>query len=173
MTRPIKPTWLLRQADELGGRVSLAGRPRNADLRRAVSAAYYALFHHIVLGVTSHLLPSGPQADRYALGRLVTHSSINQVCTWTQTPKQAPQLARPTFARLNQSPDMLDVAIAFPSLYLARHEADYDHTAPFTRPTTLAHIDQAKDAIRKLDNAKGTPELESFLAYIALRTAMR
>jgi hypothetical protein len=44
MQRPIKPEWLLRQADDLAGRVAGVGQPRNADLRRATSAAYYALY---------------------------------------------------------------------------------------------------------------------------------
>jgi hypothetical protein len=37
---------LFEQADKLI--VSQAGRPRQADIRRAISAAYYGLFHAIV-----------------------------------------------------------------------------------------------------------------------------
>ena len=43
----MKPEDLIRIAESLAsGRAgNLAGRPRQAELRRAVSAAYYALFH--------------------------------------------------------------------------------------------------------------------------------
>ena len=52
----MNPQDLLRIAEELargaigGGR----GRPRQAELRRAISAAYYALFHTLALMRCEH-----------------------------------------------------------------------------------------------------------------------
>lgn len=69
--------------------------------------------------------------------------------------------------------DVLDAALAFTSLYDARHDADYNHLADFSRAATLSLVDLAQDAIAKLDRAKGSPELKSFFAHIVLRTGLR
>src|SRR5712692_884949 len=58
MQRPIKPEWLLRLARELAGERAGQGQPRNTNLRRATSSAYYALFHGIALAVADEALPS-------------------------------------------------------------------------------------------------------------------
>lgn len=173
MQRPIRPEWLLRQADELGGRRSGAGQPRNADLRRAVSSAYYALFHHVVGCVTGHVLASGSDEQRYEFGRHITHAAIRQVCTWIGGTAGRPAGAQAALALMRRSTDLIDVAIAFVDLNEARHRADYDNLADFTKVTTLSLVDQAKDALRKLDSLKGTPELESFLTHITLRSQAR
>src|SRR4051812_32142660 len=97
MQRPIKPEWLLRQANDLAKRGSpCAGQPRNADLRRATSAAYYALFHHIVLGATEHLLPTCSEDDRYRFARHYQHFGVRQVCDWVVGPKAPPGRVRAT-----------------------------------------------------------------------------
>jgi hypothetical protein len=173
MRRPIKPDWLIRQANELGGRYSPAGQPRNADLRRAVSAAYYALFHYIALSVAEQAVPTGSEDDRYRFARHVEHASIRVVCDWVGTGKTPPPSVQDAVALMRGSADLQDVAFAFLDLYANRHDADYDHFADFTRTMTLTLIDQAEDAIWKLDNTKGTPERESFLAHVLLLTKRR
>lgn len=69
--------------------------------------------------------------------------------------------------------DILDAALAFTSLYDARHDADYNHLADFSRAATLSLVDLAQHAIAKLDNAKGSPELEAFFAHVVLRTSLK
>jgi hypothetical protein len=54
--RPIHPGELLDLADRLAGRGSGPGRPRMIELRRAVSSAYYALFHELAWRGTEALL---------------------------------------------------------------------------------------------------------------------
>jgi len=68
---------------------------------------------------------------------------------------------------------LVDVAIAFATLQQARFEADYDHSAEFTKPTTLSLVDEAKDAMRKLGSLTGTADYARFMALIAMQTPPR
>ncbi len=77
----LNPDHLLDQADRLitppGG-----GAPRQADLRRAISNAYYAVFHAVVaqaaddfVGITHRASP------RYGLVyRSIDHKSLRKLC---------------------------------------------------------------------------------------------
>ena len=170
MQRSIRPIWLLRQADELGGRGKGAGQPRNADLRRAVSAAYYALYHELVLRAAAHLLPGCPDEDRWRISRLFTHRSVRQVCDWVVGPGDPPPRLKLAMLAIRNSSALLDVALAFQTLQQSRYEADYDHLADFTRPATLNLIDQVRDAIAKLKRMEESESYERLMAQIAMHS---
>jgi hypothetical protein len=165
---PIGPSRLLRQADDLAGRGSSGGQPDTDDLRRAVSAAYYALFHHTVLSLTGHLLPTTSAETRFALARHITHRAVNQVCTWMAPRGSAPVRVRDAVGLMRASPDLVTAALAFIRLYQARHDADYNHLANFRRDLTLDLIDRARGGIASLDEAAGSPPVEVFFAHVAL-----
>ena len=77
----LNPDHLLEQADGLivppGG-----GAPRQADLRRAISNAYYAVFHAVVTQAADELVgKTNRTTPRYALVyRSIDHSSLRKVC---------------------------------------------------------------------------------------------
>ena len=171
MQRPIKPEWLLRQADVLAGRSGGQGQPINADLRRAVSAAYYALFHHLALLAADQLLPNGTQQDRWRFTRHMQHTAMLRVCEWTLG-KAPPLRYRQLFAPLGNDPRLVDVAIAFQALQQERHSADYDHEASYTKPQVLNLIDLARDAIQKADSLVGRNILQVFLLHMAITSKM-
>lgn len=168
MQRPIRPDWLLRQADELAGRGAGSGQPRNADLRRAVSAAYYALFHALVGAAVEHVLPGCSNDDRFRMARHYQHAAIKRVCTWVVPPTTPPERVRAAMLKVRSDTDLLDIADAFIQLQEARHEADYDHLADFSRPGSLALIDMSWDACDKLNASIGTPSSELFLAHVTM-----
>jgi hypothetical protein len=91
MQRAIRPSWLLRQARELAG--DGRGQPRNADLRRAASASYYALYHHIVLEAVAHVMPGCSEEHRLSATRNFEHSGAKVVCGGVENPNSAPQPA--------------------------------------------------------------------------------
>jgi hypothetical protein len=62
----------------------------NADLRRAVSAAYYALFHKLTLTAAEALLPAATQEQRWQLGRHFGHGEMRRVCEWVTGPPSPP-----------------------------------------------------------------------------------
>jgi hypothetical protein len=65
-----------------------------------------------------------------------------------------------------------DVANVFIDLQESRHTADYDHLAPFAKATALAAIQDADQAIRKLQQAPARDQ-EAFYALLCLKTTIR
>ena len=51
-------------------------RPKEIDLRRGVSAAYYSVFHHMTEKAAHHLIGSAPQVDQNRIRRTWTHGEI-------------------------------------------------------------------------------------------------
>jgi len=166
--RPIKPEWLLRQADDLGGRNAGVGQPRNADLRRAVSAAYYALYHHVVGLAVNHAIPDGKPAEQAELSRLFTHAAVKTVCEQITSARPPPASRANLLGPLKTNVALRDAALAFVPLQQARHDADYNHQAAFSRAGVLTLVDSARDAIKKLDLVTGTRDGQTFLALIML-----
>lgn len=166
MKRPIRPEWLLRQARELAG--TSVGQPRHVDLRRATSAAYYALFHELASAVVSHLLPGSTGPEWLDATRKVSHSSLSDASDWISgsTP---PKHLGAVVERLRSNGDLTDLAQAFKELQEARELADYDHTADLTRPGTVARIRQADGAVRLVSQHSNDDDFRSFLGLVALK----
>lgn len=173
MQRAISPDWLLRQADELGYRGAGAGQPRNANLRRAVSSSYYALFHSVALAAAQHLLPGGTTEERQRLARSFSHANLRLACEYVVTPNSTPTEARPIAASAGANAALVDVAEALLSLQEARHLADYDHLANFTKAGVLQAVDAARDAAVKLGALAGAADLQRFLSLLALRQSLK
>ena len=122
----LNPDHLLDQAARLitppGG-----GAPRQADLRRAISNAYYAVFHAVVtqaaddfVGMTQRTSP------RYALAyRSIDHRSLRILCEdvkkTTLPAKYSKYAPRGGFGS-----DLIALATAVVDLQEKRHLADYD-----------------------------------------------
>jgi hypothetical protein len=172
MQRSIRPAWLLRQADEFGYRYAGRGQPRNADLRRSVSSAYYALFHGVTLAASRHLLPGGTVDERQRLARSFTHKNVRTACEYVLGRASAPMEARPIAKAAGSNPLLSDVADAILTLQQARHLADYDHRAAFDKIGVLGLVDNARDALSKLSALSGSADLDRFLSLLALRPSL-
>lgn len=169
MKRPIRPRWLLRQAGELaGGKV---GQPRHTNLRRATSAAYYAVFHELALATARHLLPGSDDEEHRRASRRISHRSIRRAADWIagDTP---PKHLGDVVGRLRLNRDLTEVAQAFKELQEERESADYDHEGDFTRPGTHARIAQADRAVLLLRRKADDGDFKSFLGLIALNTSV-
>lgn len=172
MRRAIRPTWLIRQAYQLAGRRAGRGQPRNADLRRAVSSGYYAVFHAISLAVASQALPSATDDERHGYARYVSHAAINRACRWIvgeQPPLHLDSLVR----RLRTQPRLSQTAAAFIELQEQREAADYDHGADFTRSETLALVNRAEAAVAAVQALDSEPDFAAFCGLVALRVTLR
>jgi hypothetical protein len=118
-------------------------RPRDVDLRRAVSGAYYALFHELA-GTGADLLVGTAGANRSEpawrqVYRALNHGDAKSRC----------QALPRSF-----SEDLKSVANSFVELQELRHAADYDPDVVFVRKDVQNHILQAADAIKKLRSAR-------------------
>jgi hypothetical protein len=113
------------------------GKPRQASLRRAVSSAYYALFHALAALCADELVGYSKPWNVYApIYRTLDHGRAKDV-----------------FKRMlsGADPDMAAIGQTFILLQEQRHTADYD-PSPFRigRAETLDLIEQAKQAIYRL-----------------------
>ena len=129
----INPDHLLEQADRLIAPPA-GGAPRQADLRRAISNAYYGVFHAIVTEATDNFIGrTHRQTARYALVyRSVDHRSLRALCEAISKATPPAKYSRYVPAG-GFSPDLKAVGTALVDLQEKRHLADYD---PLFRTTT-------------------------------------
>jgi uncharacterized protein (UPF0332 family) len=140
-------------------------RPKQANLRRAVSSAYYALFHRLIAESVHTLSPKpkrGVLLDR--MSRAFQHGEIKQVCKQFQQ-EPLPEAIR-TLLQRPVSAELKVVTEAFLDLQEARHEADYDVGARLTRSDALSAVITAEAAFRGWDRVK-PEEAHVFLVALA------
>jgi hypothetical protein len=116
----LNPDHLLEQAARLVT-PPRRGAPRQTDLRRAISNAYYALFHAIVTQATDELFgrPQRGTQEYQTAFRRVEHRKLKRVCD---------DIAKTNLPRkhLIFGADLTGVASVVIDLYEKRHSADYD-----------------------------------------------
>jgi len=150
---------LLDQARELAkkGRSST----READLRRAVSAVYYALFHFLI-----------DEAARYFLGSRASERDLRSIMARAFVHGEMAKASRPfmsgtlpgKFAAFHPIPGPLSaIAKAFVDIQQARHLADYDPSARFEIPQVEAIIRRAENAIIDWEQIRGEPAARFYL----------
>ena len=135
----MQPRDLLRTARKLlysKGR----GRPRQTDLRRAISTAYYAIFHALCHMCANCL--SG--TDRNSMGWMRTYRALEH--------RQAYRQFRRIMSGTVFSQDIHALADAFVLLQEKRHLADYDPKASFALQDALFAIDLADYATNVIKN---------------------
>jgi hypothetical protein len=168
---PIDPAKLIEAAAEFAEHQTGAGRPRAIWLRHAVSSAYYALFHAISRQTADHLLPEAANEDRLRLTRSFGHTPVKEVCEWISGRRgKPPRHAKPLVQSLEHAA-VADVASMFCDLQEARHRADYDHLASFTKDDVVEHVRDAKAAIGDLAAAPAD-QRQAFFALVSLRARL-
>ena len=134
------------------------GRPRQTDLCRATSAAYYAMFHTLAQCCADTLV--GATAARRSRP------------AWTQTYRALEhgyvrnQCVRPEVRRFPHG--IREFAKAFADIQRLRHVADYAPQTDFYRRETLLAIDYVKKVI---DDFAAAPvqDRRAFSVYVLLR----
>lgn len=148
-----------------------AGKPKQANLRRAVSAAYYSLFHLLLDDGSAAIGSKLSQAARSKIRRAYAHAEMKAVCSQyarakgpsTLHPQIAPLLVFPINTKLK------NVADIFLHLQEARHLADYDISCRFNRVQVLALIDATMAAFEDWKATKSTANARIFLVDLVLR----
>jgi hypothetical protein len=105
--------------------------------------------------------------------RSVGHDQLETVCGWIRSSAtdQGPEHSRSLINSLHGTA-IRDVAAAFCDLQAARHRADYDHLADFTKTDTLAYIQDAETAMARF-TAASARDPEAFLTLIALKSGIK
>ncbi len=85
---PPKPAYLFEQAERLIGGAEPQPSPRQEDLRRAISTAYYGVFHFAVTAAANMIsVEEIRSSDHYSLVyRSIDHVWVRTLCEEIQKP---------------------------------------------------------------------------------------
>ena len=148
-------------------------RPKQASLRRAVSAAYYALFHLLVDEASRRLVGgTNRTALRNCVARAFNHATMKTVAKQFAEGGVSPKLI-PGLNRAALQQELVRVAGAFVDLQQHRHEADYDMRRRFTRIETLSITDDAERAFLDWRVVRGSAPADTFLVGLLAFDRMR
>ncbi len=129
-----------------------AGTPTDAQRRRAVSTAYYTVFHHVLAAAAARFMGAGMQASGgYGLlYRGFNHGRMKSVCAALSAPALTASLQQ-QLGRSTVSRDMRDFLGAFSLLQEARTRADYDPSARFSPSAAADWVETAAAAMAAFD----------------------
>jgi uncharacterized protein (UPF0332 family) len=125
-------------------------RPKQANLRRAVSSAYYALFHLLVSEASGYWKL---EHQRATFARAFEHGKMKNAC-------------KKCGSSNNQ---LMSVTTTFVELQQYRHLADYDNSRSWTRVDVLDHISTVKRAFHAWEQIKNLPESQDFLLSLLVQ----
>jgi uncharacterized protein (UPF0332 family) len=148
---------LLEQAKHLVNREPR--RPRQASLRRAVSTAYYSVFHLLITAAISNW--KGIE-QRSALARGFEHQIMKQASKKTSR--------MPLRREHRVVGDRLKlIAATFVELQQARHAADYDYSARLDKTEVLKRIDTARAAFESWKLIRKEKLAQDYLVALLVR----
>ena len=143
--------------------------PSEADHRRAVSAAYYAVFHAVTLEAARFLGDRSGGSRRHRVARDFEHRDVRVVALWASGAGTPPPQFGSTVAGLRQDEQVRRVAEDLGVLSAARRAADYDHFAQFTEVRALGAIRVASRAVGAVEGGafRTSPGGRRFLELVA------
>lgn len=97
-----------------------------ADVRRAVSASYYAVFHLIAAAVATQASPASPPGLSGRIQRVLEHRAMKNAMESFRTQDSCAKLSANIGIPCAFSFDLAEIAKAYGELQDARHLADYD-----------------------------------------------
>ena len=161
MPEGLRPRDLIESASDLLH--ASKGRPRQTNLRRAISTAYYAMFHALA-GCCADLFIGGPGSVRsrgawHQAYRALDHGFAKNACQNQAKIALFPQAIQ-------------DFANGFVSLQAKRHLADYDPREVFYKSDTALQIDIVEFLIEEFQR---TPlkDRRAFAAHVLLKARIQ
>ena len=136
----------------------IRGRPLETSLRRAVSTAYYGLFHCLAESCADTMVGgAGANRSRAAWLRVyrgLQHRSARNRCLETNVIANFPVEIR-------------DFAQKFADMQPLRNIADYDPDAEFSRKDVILHINESEDVILRFPSAP-IPDRRAFAVHVLM-----
>lgn len=130
-------------------------QPTQADLRRAISTAYYALFHCLALSGADLLIGAERDSAWHQVYRALEHGKTVRICDDDQRMAEFPESIR-------------KFASAFVILQRERQQADYALEVRYNETFVLEEIDRAEKAINHYERA-GVQDRRRFVALALFR----
>jgi uncharacterized protein (UPF0332 family) len=131
-------------------------QPSQASLRRAVSTAYYALFHLLIDEAVGNW---GFAHQRSRIARTFTHRGMKKVC----------EEHVKGFYMADEPPAGLplkDIAQTFRDLQQKRETADYDNSYAWTKLNAESWLDKTSVAFDNWRKVRTDIETQDFLLYL-------
>jgi hypothetical protein len=161
----LNPEHLFEQADKLSSPPP-AGPPRQVDIRRAISAAYYGIFHAAITAAADQFVGvTKRSASQYGLVyRSVDHIWLRTLCDEVKKPtltaKYAPHAPSNGFG-----PNIIAFAAAVLELQQKRHAADYDPMIRVRTSDAILAVRTARAALARFNKASSTRR-KAFLSLL-------
>lgn len=151
---------LLAQAERLA--TIDQGRPLQANLRRAISSAYYAVFHFLIEEAISLLVGSGAKNKDLGdfLARAFEHGEMKDAAMNFAQNSSSIERAMP---QLKVSDTLRRCAKTFVELQGRRHLADYDRRFIAIRGAVMRDIDRSNEMMKDWKSIRHTKEASAFL----------
>lgn len=161
----LNPDHLFEQAEKLIAPPP-NGPPRQVDLRRAISSAYYGLFHFALMSVADEFVGITQRASRrYALVyRSIDHRTLKNLCSEARRPTPSPRYA-PYIPANGFDGNIQAFAAAVVGLQEKRHLADYNPQTRFRTIDAEFAIGTAQDAVRHFKRVNAE-QRKSFLTLL-------
>lgn len=147
---------LLGTAEHLARRTT---KSTEADARRSISTAYYALFHRLIEDATAQLVTTAEQ--RNTLARSFEHGKMKRICELVTKSPAPPAVAVVLGAGV--PPELVQVARAFVELQDRRHDADYNLARAFTRAEARDQVAETRTAFSLWEGLRTAPIAKPFL----------
>jgi len=150
------PEAVLQQAERLV-KPFQPGPPRQVDVRRALSSAYYALYHCIVGAVADEFVGKANRgtARHTLVYRSVDHHRISKVCTTLSKP--GPDLAPLVPCGFGEA--LREFGSTVVDLQAGRHEADDDPAKLRRTSKVILAVSRARQALAFFGQASGEQRL--------------
>ena len=132
--------------------------PHNSHFRRAISTAYYALFHCLAES-SANLLAGEDPANRSRRAWRQTYRALNHGAVKNRSARREFKAEFPQ--------EIQDFAEVFVTTLARRNRADYDPTESFSKPDAQNAIDDAEDAINDFMSIE-SGERRNFALYLLL-----
>lgn len=158
---------LLVQAKHLA--VLDRGKPQQANLRRAISASYYSVFHFLIEESVALFLGSTSKHKslRDVLARAFDHGVMKSAASsFLQSPSGLPGVLKDAFPAATPSNEIKRCAKHFVELQQRRHIADYDPSHVANRAAVESDISRAEQLMTDWKTIRGMDEANAFLVAI-------
>ncbi len=152
--------------------VNLDGEnPRQASLRRAVSTAYYALFHLLISEAT---LNWSQVEQRPALSRIFDHGRMKSASEEKRAELKRSFAASPgTIPESGTLVRLYEVVDIFVKAQQNRNDADYNNARNWTRTSVLEQIEEVAVAFANWNVIRAEPIAQRYLLSLLIGKSRR
>jgi uncharacterized protein (UPF0332 family) len=137
-----------------------------ANIRRAISAAYYSVFHLLAAEVAAQVSPDRPVGLRERTQRALNHTRMVDVAkAFSQAVgKRVKGLPDDIQPPEPISKELMSISNSFKNLQDARHAADYDVLKKFDPIAAVTYVQEAEDVFKDWKIEKCSKNAPVFLA---------